>query len=65
MSYTLTYARYDVEQVVDLLVDSCGDDLDLREGVGHRVDAHFCHQQRHQQDLILLDVMVLKVNAGP
>lgn len=31
----LTDARYDVEEIVDLLVHSCGDDLDLREGIGH------------------------------
>lgn len=55
----LTYAWYDVEEVVDLLVDSRGDDFDLRESVGYRVDAHLRHQQRHQQDLVLLDVMVL------
>lgn len=39
----LTYAWNDVEEVVDLLVDSRGDDLDLRESVGHRVDSHLCH----------------------
>lgn len=55
----LTYAWYDVEEVVDLLVHSRGDDLDLWESVGHRVDSHLCHQQGHQQDLVLLDVVVL------
>lgn len=30
-----TYARYDVKDIIDLLVDSCGDDLDLWECVGH------------------------------
>lgn len=58
----LTYARYDVEEVVDLLVDSRGDDFDLGERVGHRVDSHLCHQQRHQQDLVLLNVVVLNRN---
>lgn len=61
----LTYARYDVEEVVDLLVHSCGDDFDLWECVGHRMDSHFCHEQRHQQDLILLDIMVLKIKTHP
>ncbi len=31
----LTYARYDVEEIIDLLVNSCGDDFDLWERVGH------------------------------
>lgn len=39
----LTYAWYDVEEVVDLLVDSRGDDFDLWERVGHRVDSHLGH----------------------
>lgn len=56
----LTDAWYDVEEVVDLLVDRRGDDFDLRESVGHRVDAHLGHQQRHHQDLVLLDVVVLE-----
>lgn len=41
----LTYARYDVKEVIDLLVHSCGDDFDLWECVGHRMDSHFCHEQ--------------------
>lgn len=60
----LTYAWYDVEEVVDLLVDRRGDDFDLRESVGHRVDSHLCHEQRHQQDLVLLDVVVLNGNRA-
>ena len=59
-STTLTDAGDDVEQIVDLLVHRRGDDLDLGEGVGHRVDPHLRHEQGHQQDLILLDVVVLK-----
>ena len=59
-STTLTDAGDDVEQIVDLLVNRRGDDLDLGEGVGHRVDPHLRHEQGHQQDLILLDVVVLK-----
>lgn len=59
----LTYAWDDVEEVVDLLVHGRGDDFDLREGVGHRVDAHLRHEQRHQQDLVLLDVVVLNANG--
>lgn len=31
----LTYARYDVKEVIDLLVHSRGDDFHLRECVGH------------------------------
>lgn len=31
----LTYARYDVKEIIDLLVDSGGDDFDLRECVGN------------------------------
>lgn len=60
----LTYARDDVEEMVDLLVHSRGDDFDLWERVGHRVDPHLCHQQRHQQDLVLLNVVVLNTNRG-
>lgn len=41
---TPTNARDYVELVVDILVDGGGDDADLGEGVGHRVDAHLCHQ---------------------
>lgn len=58
----LTYAWDDVEEVVDLLVDSRGDDFDLRESIGHRVDSHLCHQQGHQQDLVFLNVVVLNRN---
>lgn len=59
----LTYARDDVEEIVDLLVHSRGDDFHLWEGVGHRVDAHLRHQQGHQQDLVLLNVVVLHGNG--
>lgn len=56
----LTDAWYDVELVVDLLVHGGGDDPDFREGIGHRVDTHLCHQQGQQEDLILRHVMVLQ-----
>ena len=55
----LTDARYDVELVVDLLVHGSGDDADFREGIRHRVDAHLCHQQGQQEDLVLCYIMVL------
>ena len=57
--HLLTDAWYDVELVVDLFVYSGGDDADFRESVGHRVDAHLCHQQGQQEDLILRYVVVL------
>lgn len=60
----LTDAWNDVELVVDLLVHRCGDDADFREGVGHGVDAHLCHQQRQQEDLVLGYVVVLGGRRG-
>lgn len=56
----LTNAWDDVELIVDLLVHGCCDDAHLGESVGYRVNAHLSHQQRQQEDLILVDVMVLK-----
>lgn len=63
-SVNLTDAWNDVELVVDLLVHRCGDDADFREGVGHGVDAHLCHQQRQQEDLVLGYVVVLGGRRG-
>lgn len=60
----LTDARNDVELVVDLLVHGGGDDADSGEGVGHRVDAHLGHEQRHQEELVLRDVVVLQKMTG-
>lgn len=59
----LTDARNDVELVVDLLVHGGGDDADSGEGVGHRVDAHLGHEQGHQEELVLRDIMVLQKMA--
>lgn len=55
----LTNSWNDVELVVDLLIHGGGDDADFRESVGHRVDAHLCHEQGEQEDLIFGHIMVL------
>lgn len=61
---SLTDAWDDVELIVDLLVHGCGDDAHLGKGVGYRVNAHLSHEQRQQEDLILLDIMILKPKDG-
>lgn len=53
-----------MELIVDLLVHGCGDDAHLGEGVGYGVNAHLSHQQRQQEDLILLNIMVLEPRSG-
>ena len=63
-STTLTDAGDDVEQIVDLLVHRRGDDLDLGEGVGHRVDPHLRHEEGQQEDPLLLHVVVLGPSQG-
>lgn len=55
----LTDTGNHVQEVVQALVHRRGDDLHLGEGVGHRVDAQLCHQQRDQDDLILLHLVIL------
>lgn len=55
----LTDTGNHVQEVVQALVHRRGDDFHLGEGVGHRVDAQLCHQQRDQDDLILPHLVVL------
>lgn len=52
-----------MEEVIDLLVDGGGDDFDLREGVGHGMNTHLSHEQRNQQDLLLLNIMILHTHT--
>lgn len=55
----LTDTRNHVQKVVEALVHRRGDDFDLGEGVGHRVDAELCHQQRDQDNQILPHLVIL------
>lgn len=55
----LTDTGNHVQEVVQALVHRRGDDFHLGEGVGHRVDAQLRHQQRDQDDLILLHLVIL------
>lgn len=58
----LTDTRNHMQEVVQVLVHCRGDDFDLGEGVGHRVDAELCHQQRDQDDLILPHLVILHMH---
>lgn len=55
----LTNTGNHMQEVVQALVHCRGDDFDLGEGVGHRVDAELCHQQRDQDDLVLPHLVIL------
>lgn len=61
----LTDAGNDVQRVVHALVHGCGDNFHLGEGVGHRVHSELSHQQRHQQNLLLLHFVVLQHTCTP
>lgn len=60
----LTNPWNDVKLIIDFFVHSSRDDAHFGKGVGHRVDAHLRHEQREQEDLVLLDIMILNTDIS-
>lgn len=50
--------------IADFLVHSSGDDAHFGKGVGHRMDAHLRHEQRKQEDLVFLDIVILEADLS-
>lgn len=49
-----------MELVVDPFVHGGGDDAHLGEGVRHGMHPHLSHEERQQEDFVLLNIMVLE-----